>query len=131
MLENHFMDYPKMLFMLLLMLKFCKQKRDINEAKKVFDVISKKSGSTIWKNFLIVLSQLLPSGDPDLVNFSNKAVELFPSDKEIFSLKSLLLLDNKRLMKPIQFQRLVWIILIKNYMLKLLLNLRKHLKLII
>ena len=41
------------------------------------------------ENFLIVLSQLVPSGDPDLVNFSTKAVELFPSDKEIFSIKKL------------------------------------------
>ena len=72
-------------------------KRDVNEAKKVFDVISKKSGPTIWKNFLIVLSQLLPSGDPDLVNFSTKAVELFPSDKEIFSLKKLAVVGQQKI----------------------------------
>ena len=72
-------------------------KRDVNEAKKVFDVISKKSGSTIWKNFLIVLSQLLPSGDPDLVNFSTKALELFPSDKEIFSLKKLAVVGQQKI----------------------------------
>ena len=72
-------------------------KRDVNEAKKVFDVISKKSGPTIWKNFLIVLSQLLPSGDPDLVNFSTKAVELFPSDKEIFSIKKLAVVGQQKI----------------------------------
>ena len=36
--------------------------RNAEEAKKVFDVLGKKSGPTIWKNFLIVLSQLLPQG---------------------------------------------------------------------
>ena len=72
-------------------------KRDVNEAKKVFQVISEKSGPTIWKNFLIVLSQLLPPGDPDLVNFSTKAVELFPSDKEIFSLKKLAFVGQQKI----------------------------------
>ena len=72
-------------------------KRDVNETKKVFQVISKKSGSTIWKNFLIVLSQLLPSADPDLVNFSTKAVELFPFDKEIFSLKKLAVIGQQKI----------------------------------
>jgi O-antigen ligase len=72
-------------------------KRDVNEAKKVFQVISKKSGPTIWKNFLIVLSQLVPSGDPDLVNFSTKAVELFPSNKEIFSLKKFAVVGQQKI----------------------------------
>ena len=71
--------------------------RDVKEAKKVFEVISKKSGPTIWKNFLIVLSQLVPSGDPDLVNFSTKAVELFPSDKEIFSIKKLAVVGQQKI----------------------------------
>ena len=74
-------------------------KRDAVEAKKVFDVISKKSGPTIWKNFLIVLSQLLPTGDPDLVNFSTKAVEFFPTDKEIFSLKKLAIVGQQKINK--------------------------------
>ena len=106
-------------------------KRDVEEAKKVFDVISKKSGPTIWKNFLIVLSQLLPTGDPDLVKHATRAVELFPDEKKFFPLKNLPLLDSKKLMKPIQFHKLDWIILIKNYMLKLQLNLKKLQKLII
>ena len=71
--------------------------RNAEEAKKVFDVLGKKSGPTIWKNFLIVLSQLLPQGDPDLVNYSSKATELFPSDKEIFSIKKLAVVGQQRI----------------------------------
>ena len=72
-------------------------KRDIEETKKVFDVISKKSGPTIWKNFLIVLSQLLPTGDPDLVKHATRAVELFPDEKEIFSIKKLAVIGQQKI----------------------------------
>jgi predicted Zn-dependent protease len=34
-------------------------KRNPSEAIKVFELLSKKSGSVIWKNFLIVLSQIV------------------------------------------------------------------------
>ena len=71
--------------------------RDSQEALKVFKVLSKKSGSVIWKNFLIVLSQMLPSGDPDFVKYSSKAAKLFPDDKEIFSLKKLAIVGQKKI----------------------------------
>jgi O-antigen ligase len=64
-------------------------KRDVNEAKKAFEVLSEKSGPVIWKNFLIVLSQIVPGGDKDLIKFASKASELYPQDKELFSLKKL------------------------------------------
>ena len=64
-------------------------KKDRNETKKVFEKLSEKSGAIIWKNFLIVLTELVPSGDEDLVKYSTKAVEYFPEDKELFSLKKL------------------------------------------
>ena len=74
-------------------------------AKKAFEIISKKSGPTIWKNFLIVLSQLLPTGDSDLVNFSTKAVELFPLDKEIFSLKKLAVVGQQKINEANSFSQ--------------------------
>ena len=43
-------------------------KKDVIETKKAFEVISEKSGTVIWKNFLIVLSQIVQSGDKDLVH---------------------------------------------------------------
>jgi len=64
-------------------------KKDLNEVKKVFEVLSKKSGAIIWKNFLIVLSQMVVSGEKDLKIYSTKAYEHFPDDNELFSLKKL------------------------------------------
>ena len=64
-------------------------KRDLNEAKKVFQVLSDKSGVVIWKNFLIVLSQMVQSGEKDLIKYAYQASKLYPEDKELFSLKKL------------------------------------------
>ena len=72
-------------------------KRDPEETLKVFEVLSKKSGAIIWKNFLIVLSQMLPTGDLDFVKYATKAVELFPDDKEIFSLKKLAVVGQQKI----------------------------------
>ena len=83
-------------------------KRDVKEAKEVFDVISKKSGPTIWKNFLIVLSQLLPTGDPDLVKHSTRAVELFPDEKEIFSIKKLAVIGQQKIMTRAKSNISIW-----------------------
>lgn len=72
-------------------------KRDATEAAKVFEILSLKSGPVIWKNFLIVLSQLVPYGDPNLIEYSSKAVELFPDDKEIFSIKKLAVIGQEKI----------------------------------
>jgi O-antigen ligase/Tfp pilus assembly protein PilF len=64
-------------------------KRDLNEAKKVFEVLSEKSGEVIWKNFLIVLSQMVQSGEKDLIKYASQAYKFYPDDKELFSLKKL------------------------------------------
>lgn len=72
-------------------------KRDSKEAVKVFDVLSRKSGPVIWRNFLIVLSQMLPPGDLDFVKYTTKAVELFPDDKQIFSLKKLAVVGQQKI----------------------------------
>jgi O-antigen ligase/Tfp pilus assembly protein PilF len=64
-------------------------KRDLNEAKDVFEVLSIKSGEVIWKNFLIVLSQMVQSGEKDFVKYASKGFDFFPEDKELFSLKKL------------------------------------------
>ncbi len=72
-------------------------KKDPQEAVKVFEVLSNKSGPVIWKNFLIVLSQMLPFGDVDFVKYATKAVELFPEEKEIFSLKKLAVVGQQKI----------------------------------
>lgn len=72
-------------------------KRDPQEAVKVFEVLSSKSGPVIWKNFLIVLSQMRSSGDPDFVKYATKATDLFPEDKEIFSLKKLAVVGQQKI----------------------------------
>ena len=64
-------------------------KKDVIETKKAFEVLSEKSGPVIWKNFLIVLSQIVQSGEKDLVKYATQAAKFFPDDKEIFSLKKL------------------------------------------
>ncbi len=72
-------------------------KRDPKEAIKVFDVLSINSGSVIWKNFLIVLSQILSAGDLDFIKYANEASELFPDDKEIFSIKKLAVVGQQKI----------------------------------
>ena len=72
-------------------------KGNSQEAVNVFDMLSKKSGPVIWKNFLIVLSQLLPTQDVDLIKNTSKAVKLFPDDKELFSLKKLAVVGQQKI----------------------------------
>ena len=72
-------------------------KGDVQEVLKAFDMLSEKSGPVIWKNFLIVLSQLSPTQDADLIKNTSRAVELFPDDKELFSLKKLAVVDQQKI----------------------------------
>ena len=72
-------------------------KRDKEALNKAFDVLSVRSGTVIWKNFLIVLSQLVPSGDPDFILHSTQAAQLFPDDKELFSLKKLAVVGQQKI----------------------------------
>ena len=72
-------------------------KGDSKEAVKVFEALSRKSGPVTWKNFLIVLSQMLPPGDFDFVKYTTKAVDLFPDDKQIFSLKKLAVVGQQKI----------------------------------
>jgi O-antigen ligase/Tfp pilus assembly protein PilF len=72
-------------------------KKDQLETLKVFELLSKKSGPAIWKNFLIVLSQMVASQDPDFVKYASKAVELFPNDKELFTLKKLAVVGERKI----------------------------------
>ena len=72
-------------------------KRDKEALNKAFDVLSIKSGNLIWKNFLIVLSQLAPTGDPDFMLHTTQAVQLFPDDKELFSLKKLAVVGQQKI----------------------------------
>ena len=72
-------------------------KRDADEALKVFEVLSSNSGNLIWKNFLVVLSQIVPSGDANFVKYATMAVDLFPEDKEIFSLKKLAIIGQQKI----------------------------------
>ena len=64
-------------------------KKDVIETKKAFEVLSEKSGPVIWKNFLIVLSQLVQSGEKDFIKYASKAYDYFPNDNQLFSLKKL------------------------------------------
>ena len=52
-------------------------KKDVIETKKAFEVLSEKSGPVIWKNFLIVLSQIVQGGEKDLVKYATQAAKLF------------------------------------------------------
>ncbi len=81
-------------------------KRDAKEVSEVFKVLNKKSGATIWKNFLIVFSQISQSGDLDFVKHATRAVELFPEDKEIFSLKKLAVVGQQKINKAAAISQL-------------------------
>ena len=80
-------------------------KRDKEALNKAFDVLSIKSGNLIWKNFLIVLSQLAPTGDPDFILHTTQAVQLFPDDKELFSLKKLAVVGQQKINKANTFSQ--------------------------
>ena len=71
-------------------------KKDSQELLKAFEVISEKSGPIIWKNFLVILSQTLPSGDTNFIKYTSKGVELFPGDKEFFSMKKLAVIGQEK-----------------------------------
>ena len=71
-------------------------KKDSKELLKAFEFISEKSGLIIWKNFLVILSQLLPSKDPDFIRYASKGVELFPGDNEFFSMKKLAVIGQEK-----------------------------------
>ncbi|MEE2723728.1 MAG: O-antigen ligase [Bacteroidota bacterium] len=72
-------------------------KRDLEEILNVFQVIDDKSSSTVWKNFLVVLSQQLPPRDPDLIKQTRKALSYFPQDKEITSLNKLAVIGQDKI----------------------------------
>lgn len=72
-------------------------KKDTKGLIKAFDLLNEKSGPIIWKNFLVILSQNLPSKDPDFVKYATKAVELFPNDEEFFALKKLATISQSRI----------------------------------
>ena len=72
-------------------------KGDLNETLDVFNILDDKSSSTEWKNFLIVLSQQLPSGDSDLIKQTGKAINHYPQDKEIFSLYKLAVIGRDKI----------------------------------
>ena len=72
-------------------------KRDLKEAKKVFEVLSEKSGEVIWKNFLIVLSQMVQSGEKDFIKYTSQALKFYPYDKELFSLKKLAVIGQEKI----------------------------------
>ena len=72
-------------------------KRNVEESLKVFEVLSEKSGNVIWKNFLVILSEMLPSQDPNLVKYSSKAVELFPDDKELLTFKKFAIIGQQQI----------------------------------
>ena len=69
-------------------------KKDVNELLKAFDLINERSGPIIWKNFLVILSQNLQPKDPDFIRYASKAVELFPDDNELFTIKKIASVGN-------------------------------------
>lgn len=72
-------------------------KRNVEESLKAFEVLSEKSGNVIWKNFLVILSEMLPSQDPNLVKYGSKAVELFPDDKELLTFKKFAIIGQQQI----------------------------------
>ena len=69
-------------------------KKNEVEVKKAFEILSEKTGRVIWKNFLIVLSQIVQVGDKDFIKYASQASNLYPEDKELFSMKKLAIVGN-------------------------------------
>ena len=80
-------------------------KKDAKELLKAFDLINERSGPIIWKNFLVILSQNLPSKDPDFIRYASKAVELFPDDNELFTIKKIASVGNSDITKAAEISK--------------------------
>ncbi len=72
-------------------------KKDTKELLKAFNLISERSGPIIWKNFLVILSQISAPKDPEFIRYATKAVELFPDDNEFLAIKKLAIIGQSRI----------------------------------
>ena len=72
-------------------------KKDPKELLKAFNLVNERSGPIIWKNFLVILSQISAPKDPEFIRYATKAVELFPDDNEFLAIKKLAIIGQSRI----------------------------------
>ena len=74
-------------------------KRDINEVKEALKSLSLSSNKEIWLNFLIIYSQLKPSGDKEFVKYIDQMIKKHPADKNFISLKRSVVIGQTRIIE--------------------------------
>ena len=74
-------------------------KKDINEVKEALNGLSLISNKEIWFNFLIIYSQIKPSGDKEFVKYIDQMIKKYPADKNFISLKRSVVIGQTRIIE--------------------------------
>ena len=78
-ISAHFANYLNLLI----------QKNDSQEVDRIFVKDSAKHDLTVWKNYMIANNALKPAGTSQVIKVANKAIELFPIDKDFLVLRKI------------------------------------------
>ena len=70
---------------------------------EAFELLTLHNDPVNWKNYLIGVSQLFPSGITDLIEQAQKAKQLFPSDPQIGQLYKIIAIGNQKITQGAQF----------------------------
>ena len=79
------------------------KKRDA--IKEAFPLITLNNIEENWKNYLVVVSQLFPSGEEPFVSQSAQAVKYFPNNKQILNLHHLISIGKERINQAGQYSK--------------------------
>ncbi len=82
----HFANYLNLLI----------QKRDVAEIDRIFVRDSAKHDIAVWKNYMIASNALKPVAQPESVKVANRAISLFPTDKDFLVLRKIALLGKQK-----------------------------------
>ena len=75
------------------------------EIKNAFSLLTINNDQNNWKNYLIAVNQLFPSGQEPFVSQAAKAIELFPGNQEIKNLQLMITIGSQRINKAAQYSK--------------------------
>jgi len=81
----HFANYLNLLI----------QRNDSQEVDRIFAKDSAKHDIMVWKNYMIANNALKPAGTFQTIKVANKAIELFPVDKDFLVLRKIAILGKQ------------------------------------
>ena len=78
-------------------LKLLIEKKDTLEIDRVFIRDSAKHNANVWRNYLVASNSLRPEGSIKSISIANRALEIFPNNKDFVYLQKEALLGRKKL----------------------------------